>query len=144
MSLSSDTGAYAEYLNSEEWKQKRSKVRRRARGWCERCKVGARADVHHLTYERVGHEELTDLVAVCRECHEFLHGLRSKDPAAERYTKSEMKTARLVAEMVRLGCFDEVCGGRQDEIRVRDKRRQSVGDAVKVVKKVSRLAARAL
>lgn len=26
-------------------------------------------DVHHLTYDRFGREELDDLVLLCRDCH---------------------------------------------------------------------------
>jgi hypothetical protein len=29
--------------------------------------------VHHLTYERVGYEDLDDLVSVCEDCHETVH-----------------------------------------------------------------------
>ena len=85
---------YRQYLRSDQWKQMRTKVRRRSRGWCERCKVGRRADIHHLTYERLGHEELTDLIAVCRPCHEWLHGKRSMDPAATTYTAEEIRIIR--------------------------------------------------
>ena len=87
---------YSNYLESDEWKEKRSKVRRRARGWCERCKVRRREDVHHLTYQNVGNEKLTELVGVCRKCHEFLHGLRAEDPAATAFSGEEIRLLRNV------------------------------------------------
>jgi hypothetical protein len=85
---------YAEYRDTEHWKRTRAHIRRRARGWCERCKVGKRDDVHHLTYERLGAEQDGDLIGVCRECHEFLHGLQNVDPAATTYTKQEQEWIR--------------------------------------------------
>lgn len=85
---------YKLYLKSDEWRKTRSHIRRRARGWCERCKVGKRADVHHLTYARLGCERLDDLLAVCTECHEFLHGLRDVDPAATTYSEQEIHDLR--------------------------------------------------
>ena len=125
--------AYTDYLDSKAWKEKRTKVRWRARGWCERCKVGPRADVHHLTYERVGHERLSDLVGVCRECHEYLHGLRNKDPADERYSGPEVAMAREVARYIQLGMADFarlVYLSRPEYGRILEKRLQSVGHAL--------------
>lgn len=34
--------------------------------------------VHHLTYERLGKETFSDLVVICDECHERLHGFVAK------------------------------------------------------------------
>ena len=87
---------YKAYLQSDEWKAKRTAVRRRARGWCERCKVRVRVDVHHLTYANVGNEPLTDLIGVCRGCHRFLHGRQKRDPAAVQFSKSEIRMARYI------------------------------------------------
>lgn len=35
-------------------------------------------DVHHKTYDNVGREPLSDLVSLCRECHEKKHIRNSK------------------------------------------------------------------
>ena len=64
---------YADYLQSEQWKNLRGKVLRRADGVCEACGDAPAAQVHHLTYERVGREMLFDLAAVCLECHAKAH-----------------------------------------------------------------------
>ena len=85
---------YSEYLESDHWRWIRAKIRRRARGWCERCKVNRRDDIHHLTYERVGHELLTDLIGVCSYCHEYIHGNRVIDPAATVYAPEEIRLIR--------------------------------------------------
>lgn len=63
---------YNQYLESEEWQQKRSMVLKRANWICEGCGKNRANQVHHLTYERVGHEMLFDLVAICKDCHESI------------------------------------------------------------------------
>jgi 5-methylcytosine-specific restriction endonuclease McrA len=64
---------YNEYLESSEWHSKRRAVIRRASGMCEGCGERRCTQVHHLTYERAGHEMLFDLVAVCDQCHDEIH-----------------------------------------------------------------------
>jgi hypothetical protein len=68
------------YLKSYSWRRKRNQVLDRADDLCEkiddkgnRCGNVA-TEVHHLTYERVGNELLSDLIALCRECHSKSHG----------------------------------------------------------------------
>jgi len=70
---------YTKYLLSPEWAMLRSKVFQRviARdgvGVCEGCREQIATQVHHLTYEHVGHEFLWELVAICEDCHKRLHG----------------------------------------------------------------------
>jgi 5-methylcytosine-specific restriction endonuclease McrA len=67
-------GDYNLYLRSERWARKREKVLRRAGGTCEACGERPAQEVHHLTYRNVGAEPLWDLRAVCRPCHDFIHG----------------------------------------------------------------------
>jgi HNH endonuclease len=64
---------YTIYLSSPEWKAKRTLVMRRANHVCEGCGRANAVEIHHLTYQRVGHEMLFDLQAVCRPCHQALH-----------------------------------------------------------------------
>lgn len=71
---------YQRYLASREWALLREQVRERSGNKCERC-GGPYQSTHHLTYERIGHELLEDLQAVCNPCHEFLSGKRDDDPA---------------------------------------------------------------
>jgi 5-methylcytosine-specific restriction endonuclease McrA len=45
----------------------------RAQGRCEYCDYQGRAlSTAHLTYERLGHESLEDLIVLCPSCHELL------------------------------------------------------------------------
>lgn len=71
---------YQRYLASREWGLKKNAVRARAGGSCERCHYPEIAATHHLTYERVGREELEDLQALCGPCHAFVGGFSDFDP----------------------------------------------------------------
>jgi hypothetical protein len=72
---------YKAYLASREWAVLKEQVRDRCAGMCERCFFGPYQETHHLTYERVGHERLEDLLAVCSACHEYVSAKRTHDPA---------------------------------------------------------------
>ena len=62
---------YHEYLKSDRWQHLRRSVLRRDN---ELCICGAKAtEVHHKTYERLGNEPLSDLVSLCRNCHQNVH-----------------------------------------------------------------------
>lgn len=63
---------YHAYLNSKEWQAKRRKILKMAGYKCRKC--GARAtQVHHETYKRIYNEKLTDLTALCADCHNSIH-----------------------------------------------------------------------
>ena len=65
--LKSLGGAYENYLRAPAWKVKRDAVIQRDGG---QCICGAQAtEVHHKTYNNIGKEPLSDLVALCQECH---------------------------------------------------------------------------
>lgn len=64
---------YNEYLNTQQWKDKRLRVLNRDNYVCQACLINKSVDVHHLTYIRVFKEPLFDLVSVCKECHENIH-----------------------------------------------------------------------
>lgn len=61
-----------ENLASEHWQYMRVRVTERSGGECELCGAPQEA-VHHLTYERQGHELMEDLLAVCDDCHKEEH-----------------------------------------------------------------------
>lgn len=67
---------YDDYMRSKRWGELRGEVMLRA-GWiCELpgCDIPA-VEVHHITYDRFGNEELTDLAATCLRHHAVLHDL---------------------------------------------------------------------
>ena len=63
---------YSEYLDSDEWKEKRAKILNRDKNTCQACGAAANV-VHHLTYKRLFHEFDHDLVSLCSDCHDIIH-----------------------------------------------------------------------
>ena len=63
---------YQEYLQTPEWWARRGAVMMRDDWRCQMC-GGVARDVHHLTYAHVRREWMSDLVALCRPCHEKVH-----------------------------------------------------------------------
>lgn len=65
--------AYKDYIKSDVWKARRLRAIALAENHCQVCHAEARLDVHHNTYERLGHERDADLVVLCRGCHDLFH-----------------------------------------------------------------------
>lgn len=57
-----------EYLASNDWKRKRN-TRIMADKVCQICGRPFDLNVHHMTYNNVPHERMSDLITVCRNCH---------------------------------------------------------------------------
>ena len=74
---------YQEYLASREWALKREAVRERSGGRCEHCWRNPMEQCHHKTYAHCGHENLEDLMAICKPCHLFLSGQSDVDPLSD-------------------------------------------------------------
>lgn len=67
---------YKAYINSEEWKRKAKKIRRRDGLRCRLCHTNStELHVHHSTYERLGFEKDNDLITLCKNCHSKFHNL---------------------------------------------------------------------
>lgn len=71
---------YRRYLQSDAWKTKRKAVLQAAGFRCRRCGAPA-TEVHHETYKRIYNERMSDLTALCSNCHEAAH---SKTPKTEK------------------------------------------------------------
>lgn len=66
----------------DHWWSLKTEARNRASNCCEFCQVRPIYDLHHRTYRRKGRELLSDVMAVCRRCHEAIHfggNIRVKD-----------------------------------------------------------------
>lgn len=68
---------YDVYLQTKHWQQTR-KIALEAYGdWCRWCEGKfedhAPIHIHHLRYDRLGREPLTDLIPLCALCHERWH-----------------------------------------------------------------------
>lgn len=65
--------AYSEYLSTEHWKDVRDRALKRAKNRCQLCNGADGLQVHHRTYENIGHEHQEDVIVLCRECHKRHH-----------------------------------------------------------------------
>jgi len=65
------SGAYHAYMRSDAWKEKRLEYAKHGpyHGQCYVCGWRHGLQVHHMTYERCGHEDLWDLRHLCGTCH---------------------------------------------------------------------------
>lgn len=67
---------YNDYINSLAWRLKRQEyfaAKDMPQG-CQGCGYnGKYLEIHHKTYDRLGNEQLTDLVPVCHDCHMEIH-----------------------------------------------------------------------
>lgn len=64
---------YTEYINSEEWKQKREQAFIHRWMICQKCWSTSFLQVHHWTYKNLFKEKLSDLFILCNNCHFDLH-----------------------------------------------------------------------
>lgn len=65
---------YEAYLQSDDWKRKSDYIKRKHHYKCVLCDKPSKV-VHHLTYIRIYLEDERDLIPLCHECHQFVHGL---------------------------------------------------------------------
>src|SRR4051812_7827488 len=60
---------YKAYLRSQHWQQTRKKALAYHGRRCSVCGTTRRLQTHHLTYERLGHERVTDFRILCKDHH---------------------------------------------------------------------------
>lgn len=65
--------------NFEIDRQTRKLVEERSCWECERCHKGIAVHMHHLTYERAGHELPEDLQHICILCHMSSHPKKAEE-----------------------------------------------------------------
>lgn len=87
---------YHTYIQSEAWQMKRQMVAKLANYTCQRChKVVLKGfHVHHLTYKRFGNEALSDLMFLCEDCHNKIHGIAPKRRAKQVHNGKKYKNKR--------------------------------------------------
>lgn len=64
------------YLWTREWRSTRRAKLDDVGYRCRVCKQSKDLQVHHLTYDHVGHEWLEELIVLCRGCHQSVHEQR--------------------------------------------------------------------
>lgn len=66
------------YYRSSEWASKRNERLKMDGYKCARCGFTRALEVHHITYERFGHEDISkDLVTLCKKCHKEVEEQKS-------------------------------------------------------------------
>lgn len=67
--------SYASYLRSAHWRSLRYRYRNSPStpNECYICGNDKNLELHHRTYVRLGHERFSDLVLLCRPCHQDTH-----------------------------------------------------------------------
>lgn len=61
------------YLKSDHWQKKRAQALAHANWACQLCNGKNLLNVHHRTYENLGCEHITDLIVLCKSCHDKFH-----------------------------------------------------------------------
>lgn len=64
---------YLSYIQSSYWFFKREEAFIYHGRKCKKCNSTKQLEVHHLTYRRLGHERMRDLMVLCKQCHNLLH-----------------------------------------------------------------------
>ena len=64
---------YQAYLKSKHWQDIRHKVFQEYGYRCDQCGSSKNLHIHHITYEHLGEEKISDLVPLCEDCHKRLH-----------------------------------------------------------------------
>ena len=71
---------YEKYIKSAKWKRISKDLKKQAGYRCAHCGFSsATLEVHHLTYERFGNERMSDLVVLCKPCHDKADEKRVKE-----------------------------------------------------------------
>ncbi len=64
---------YRAYIKSPAWHKRARSAKKQAKGRCQVCYSDSELHAHHRTYERLGKELASDLVALCARCHGIFH-----------------------------------------------------------------------
>jgi hypothetical protein len=92
--------SYAAYLRSKHWQDFRTRYRQSGLPQCCAVCDGAKVSLHHVNYNRLGHEELSDVVPLCRGHHKAVHALLSEGKFGVGHT--QWIIAKLRGEFVRI------------------------------------------
>ena len=86
------TTDYKQYLLSPEWKEFRKKVFQKYGRKCSQCPATKSLHIHHLHYGNIFHEELEDVIVLCKKHHDKIHGRTpKKKPVKKKKKKTTMK-----------------------------------------------------
>ena len=82
---------YKKYIRSAKWRNISNVMKKYVNFTCQGCNQifpAEQLEVHHLTYERLGHENPSDLRVLCREnCHPIADNVRAQKTQIRRETR---------------------------------------------------------
>lgn len=82
--------SYEEYLQSDEWRDLRERIKKRkTRKWnfCNICGTDKYLDLHHSSYKVIGQKHPHNTVKLlCRSCHYELHKYSKENPHRDFYS----------------------------------------------------------
>lgn len=109
---------YEAYLKSPHWMEVRKKRLEKDEYKCAVCGNGGKLDVHHISYKRLGMEDIsTDLITLCHPCHAMLHRIREQAKAEYDAYKSAEDCYRDSCEC---GLKRKICDLLMVEVWMRD------------------------
>lgn len=92
-----DTGevciGYVNYLKSKHWQNIRDRLIGEKKV-CAACGyVVPVIQLHHMNYDRLGHELDSDLAALCPNCHKLVHKAKSEQYSVSKKKKKKRKSS---------------------------------------------------
>jgi len=69
----------SEYLQSPKWKELKQAKLDQVGHKCEFCGAISHLHLHHITYDKLGDEDLSDLAILCDKHHKQIHDKLGKD-----------------------------------------------------------------
>lgn len=79
---------YLSYLKSKNWKNKKKKyLNSGLKTDCWACDSNKKIEFHHRFYGRLGWEAMTDIVTLCRQCHQEVTEFYNK---LDNYSKDSL------------------------------------------------------
>ena len=109
-----------EYLKTEAWQERRFNTFKRDGFQCVCCGAAKNLEAHHITYKNLGAELQSDLVTLCRKCHEDIHS-GDLEPTKEMKRKGyerhgSRKPQDLTFDEAKLLRYATLCREREIEI----------------------------
>lgn len=68
---------YENYIHSSAWRKRRERALQLGHYRCAKCGSTTSLQVHHLSYQHLGHELDNELVVLCAACHREVHNRSS-------------------------------------------------------------------
>jgi 5-methylcytosine-specific restriction endonuclease McrA len=80
-----DRTFYQKYITGPRWQAKREAYFNLFGKYCRACRTTyGPIQLHHLTYDRLGRERWSDLMALCTKCHREVEALYRKAGRGDR------------------------------------------------------------